>query len=60
MGKITNDEQALDTIMKLVSATEPDFEMALAATTTIWRLQERGYVDLSLEVLLTYKPKEDN
>lgn len=59
MTKIKNDTDALDTILKLVSATEPDFEAALAATQTIWRLQERGHVDLSLEVLLTYKPKED-
>lgn len=60
MGKIKNDNDALDLIMKMVSATETDHELALAATTTIWRLQQRGYVDLSLELLLTYKPKDDN
>lgn len=60
MGNIKNDNDALDLIMKLVSATETDHDLALAATTTIWRLQERGYVDLSLEILLTYKPREEN
>ena len=60
MGEIKNDTDALDMIMKLVSATEPDFELALAATQTIWRLQERGHVELSLEVLKTYATTGDN
>lgn len=54
--KITNDEQALDVILELVQATEDDFEMALAAAVTIFRLFQHGYGDLSLEVLKTYKP----
>jgi hypothetical protein len=60
MREIKNDTEALDMIMKLVSATELDHELALAATVTIWRLQERGHVELSLEVLKTYAPGEDN
>lgn len=54
--KIETPEQALDTILDLVRATEDDFELALAAAVTIWRLHERGYMDLSLAVLETYRP----
>jgi len=57
---IENDEQALDLILRLVSATEPNFELALGATTTIWRLHEKGYKDLALDVLATYKPEGEN
>jgi hypothetical protein len=53
---IETPEQALDTILELVRATEDDFEMALSATVTIWRLFERGYSDLSFAVLETYRP----
>jgi len=53
---IENEEQALDMILSLVRATEPDFELALGATTTIWRLQEKGYRDLAFDVLATYNP----
>ena len=54
--KISSDREALDAILLLVQATEDDFEIALAATVTIYRLLQRGYGDLSLEVLQTYKP----
>ena len=54
--KITSDQEALDAILLLVQATEDDFEIALAATVTIYRLLQRGHKDLSLEVLQTYKP----
>lgn len=54
--KITSDQEALDAILLMVQATEDDFEIALAATVTIYRLLQRGYKDLSLEVLKTYKP----
>ena len=54
--KITSDQEALDAILLMVQATEDDFEIALAATVTIYRLLQRGYKDLSLEVLQTYKP----
>ena len=54
--KIETPEQALDTILEMVQMTEADFEMALSATVTIYRLMERGFGDLSLEVLNTYKP----
>ncbi len=56
---IETPEQALDTILELVQATEDDFEMALSATLTIWRLFERGYSDLSFAVLETYRPEGD-
>lgn len=54
--KIETEEQALDTILELVRVTEDDFESALAATVTIWRLYERDYSDLALAVLETYRP----
>ena len=54
--KIETQEQALDTILELVRATEDDFEKALAATITIWRLYEYDYSDLALAVLETYRP----
>jgi hypothetical protein len=57
---IETPEQALDTILELVQATEDDFEMALSATLTIWRLFERGYSDLSFAVLETYRPEREN
>jgi hypothetical protein len=57
MNEINNDTDALDMILKLVSATEPDFEAALAASQTIWRLYEKGYSELALAVLATYNPE---
>lgn len=57
---IENDEQALDLILRMVRATEPDFALAIGATTTIWRLHERGEKDLALAVLKTYEPKGEN
>lgn len=55
---ITTPEQALDTILELVQYSETDFENALAATITIYKLMEKGYGDLALEVLRTYGPTE--
>ena len=54
---ITTPEQALDTILELVQYQETDFELALAATTTIYRLMENGHGDLALKVLETYGPE---
>jgi len=54
---IQNDEQALDMILHLVRATEPNDDLAIGATATIWRLHERGYKDLALAVLGTYNPE---
>lgn len=55
---ITTPGQALDTILELVQYSETDFENALAATITIYKLMERGYGDLALKVLKTYGPEE--
>ncbi len=53
---ITTPEQALDTILDLVKYTEENQELAIGATATIYRLMERGYDDLALAVLETYRP----
>ena len=56
---ITTTEQALDTILELVQYQETDFELALAATATIYRLMENGHGDLALKVLETYGPERE-
>ena len=58
MPKIATEEQALDTILELVSATEGDREVAISATATIYSLMERGFRELAFAVLETYRPKE--
>jgi hypothetical protein len=55
--KIENDEQAMDMILALVSATEPSRDLAISATATIWRLYEKGHTELALAVLGTYNPE---
>jgi len=56
---ITTSEQALDTILELVQYRETNFELALAAATTIYRLMENGYGELALKVLETYGPERE-
>lgn len=55
---ITTTEEALDTILQLVQFSETNFENALAATVTIYKLMEKGYGDLALQVLRTYGSTE--
>jgi hypothetical protein len=57
---IANYEQFMDMILELVSATEPDEEIALSAAVTIGSLYNRGFNKLAEEVLLTYKPQGEN
>jgi hypothetical protein len=57
---IATYNQFLDTILELVSATEPDREIAISAAATIGSLYERGYDNLAEQVLLTYKPERTN
>lgn len=54
--EIETFEEAMEVITRMVSATEQDDEMAIAATATIGSLIDRGYADLALKVLQTYKP----
>ena len=56
---IKTDEQALDTILKMVKTTEKDNELALGATVVIWKLVQAGKKDLALEVLSMYKPESE-
>jgi hypothetical protein len=53
---IETPEQALDTILEMVKWTEEDHELAVSAAATIYSLFIRGYSDLSLAVLETYRP----
>lgn len=55
---INNWEEALDHILKMVSVTEPNKDLAIGATATIGRLIEIGKKDLALDVLATYRPEE--
>jgi hypothetical protein len=50
-------EEAMDTILRMVKATEHDDEMAIAAAATIGRLIKIGRNDLALDLLATYKPE---
>lgn len=57
--EITTFDEFLDTTLRMVSMTEPDGEVAISVAATIGSLVQRGYKDLAMDVLLTYKP-EDN
>jgi len=54
--EIETFEEAMEIITRMVAATEKDSEMAIAATATIGSLIERGFSNLALNVLQTYKP----
>lgn len=60
MNKIDSFEQAMDTILTMVRATEENEEMAIAAAATIGRLIKIGKKDLALDVLWTYRPEDMN
>ena len=49
--------QYLDMVLDLVSATEPDYDVAISVAATIGSLTQRGHDDLAMQVLLTYKPE---
>lgn len=57
---ITSFDEFMDTILDLVSATEPDRDLAISVAATIGSLYERGHNELAEQVLLTYKPESEN
>lgn len=54
--QIETFEEAMEVITRMVATTEKDSEMAIAATATIGSLIQRGFSNLALNVLQTYKP----
>lgn len=54
--EITTFDEFLDTTLSMVSMTEPDMDVAISVAATIGSLVQRGYKDLAMDVLLTYKP----
>lgn len=54
--EIKTFEEAMEVITRMVATTEKDSEMAIAATATIGSLIQRGFSNLALNVLQTYKP----
>ena len=58
--KINNDTEMLNHLLKMVSMTEKDHDVAVSVAATIGSLMLRGYKDLALDVLATYEPKEAN
>ena len=57
---INNDTEMLNHLLKMVSMTEKDHDVAVSVAATIGSLMLRGYKDLALDVLATYEPKEAN
>jgi len=55
---INNDTEMLNHVLKMVSMTEKDYDVAVGVAATIGSLMLRGYKDLALDVLATYEPKE--
>lgn len=58
--EITTFDEFLDTTLRMVSMTETDTDLAISATATIASLVQRGYKDLAMAVLHTYKPEGEN
>ena len=58
--KTNNDTEMLNHLLKMVSMTEKDHDVAVSVAATIGSLMLRGYKDLALDVLATYEPKEAN
>ena len=57
---INNDTEMLNHVLKMVSMTEKDYDVAVGVAATIGSLMLRGYKNLALDVLATYEPKEEN
>lgn len=56
---INTTEEMLDHVLMMVSETEPDREVAISVAATIGSLMLRGYGDLALQIIDTYKPETE-
>ena len=56
---LNTDEEMLNHVLKMVSETETNADLALSVTATIGSLIIRGYGDLALQVINTYKPETE-
>ena len=56
---LNTDEEMLNHVLRMVSKTEKNADLALSVTATIGSLIVRGYKDLALKVISTYKPETE-
>lgn len=56
---LNTDEEMLNHVLRMVSKTEKNADLALSVTATIGSLIIRGHKELALQVISTYKPETE-